>query len=274
MPTSSHSRHTSAISTSSAIRSASPSPPVSPVSPNGEGLSRRLSWNRIREDALTVQDMHSGPGLAGLSRTHLMQPTDEYDLGSGSSPQSQPVNRPFFHQFSSDASLDSTADRSSGQSEGDVWEDRERLTPFRSGMGLNGIGHRRQPSRRMYDEHWMARTSGPAKFAASVGRHPTFRSVSRTLRKASIRVVNIMGSDHEHGMVRLGDGEELEELEEVDKKVHDEGDGQVPLPNPMIIPPQRPDPMPHQGRLRGRTLCFFGTRSWTRRAMDGLLRYP
>ena len=262
MPVSSHSRHSSAVSTSSAIRSTSPSPSASPVSPSLDGLSRRLSWNRGRQDNLTVNDVHPGYGLAGLSRTHLMHPHDEYDLGAGTIP----VPRPFLHQFSSDASLDSTGGLSSGQSEGNDREDRERLTASASGSTV--LGHRRQPSRRVYDEDGLAPSSAPAKLAASVGRSPTFQSVSRTIRKASIRVVNIMGSDHEHGMARLED----EEDEDIDKKVDDEGESQTPLPILSTIP-KRPDPKPAEARVTGRTLGLFGSHSQTRRAMDRLLRY-
>jgi len=266
MPVSVHSRHSSAISTSSAIRSASSSPSASPVSATGEGLSRRLSWNRGREDNLTVQGVHPGLGLAGLSRTHLMQPTDEYDLGA-LTPEVQPVNRPFFHQFSSDASLDSTVDQGSGQEDENDGEGRERLTASRSGS--TATGHRRRPSR-MYDEDGLAPVSGPAQLVASVGRSPTFRAVSQRLRKASIRVVNIMGSDQDHGMVRLDDEDE----DDVDTEVSDWADGLESMPEPSIIRPQRPDPMPPEERLRGRTLGLFGPRSWTRRAMDSLLHYP
>ena len=195
-----------------------------------------------------------------------MQPTEEYDLGSGSTPEPQPVNRPFFHQIESEASLDS-----SGQSDGNDSEDRERLTPRASGS--NGIGHRRQPSRRVFDEHGLARPSGIPKLAATVARSPTFRTVSRTLRKASVRVVNIMGSDQDQGMVRLDDYEnEEEEEDDVDTKVADEEDGQAPKLTTRL--PLRPDPMPPEGRLRGRTLGLLGRQSWTRRAMDGVLRHP
>ena len=195
-----------------------------------------------------------------------MHPHDEYDLGSGSTPQP----RPFLHQFFSDASLDSSGEVSSGQSEGDDGEDRERLTA--SGSGSTVTGHRRQPSRRVYEEDGLAASLGPAKLAASVGRSPTFQSVSRTIRKASIRVVNIMGSDHEHGMARLEDEDEEEEEEDIDRKKDDQGESQNPLPTLSTLP-KRPDPKPPEARVTGRTLGLFSSRSRIRRAMDRLLRY-
>ncbi|ORY24315.1 high-affinity cell membrane calcium channel [Naematelia encephala] len=271
MPTN-HSRHSSAISTSAAVRSSSPSPAASPVSPSVEGLSRRLSWNRSRDDTLGVHDAHTraAVGLGTLtapSRTHLMTPSapvDEYDLGDIT--PSGAATSPFFHQFQSEASL-TTTDAGSNPEEGDDDDnrDREMLSP-----NSEATGHRRQLSRRVYDDDGVARSAGPSKLASMVSRSPTFRNVSNTLRKASVRVVNILGSDRDDGRMRLGD--EYESSEDLDKK--DEEDlGQPPSPKPASIPPSRPDPMPPE-RLRGRTLCFFTSASKIRRAMDGIMRTP
>ena len=80
------------------------------------------------------------------------------------------------------------------------------------------------------------RTRAPVKLAASVGRHPTFRSVSRTLRKASVRVVNIMGAEQD-GMAPLDDGDEEEGGEEGEKKLNGESEEQIQLPKLGINTP-------------------------------------
>ncbi|KAK4687032.1 voltage-dependent calcium channel, partial [Tremellales sp. Uapishka_1] len=244
MPT--HTRHNSAISTSTALRSSSPSPSASPVSPSGDGLSRRLSWNRMREDTLSVQDVHQGV-TTHSSSSPSPSPLDDHDLGV----------RPFMRDYASHTSLDIDTESLDQYEEQDA---SQHLTPK---LAM----HRKSPSR-VYDENGLAKSSpGPSRLAGAIGRSPTFRQVSKTFRKASVRVVNIMGS--EGGRVRLNDEEEeMEEVEMDDKKgVEDhEGDGEQDI--------ERPEAMPPEGRLRGRTLGLFGDTSRTRRAMDRLLRYP
>ena len=264
-----HSRHTSAVSISSAVRSSSPSSSPSPVSPTSAGLSRRLSWNSNREDSLTVQDVQSslvpppanhalGPSSSWTNLVHLPTP-DEHDLGSGWVTEPQ-TSRPFFHRFDSEVSLQSSSGDFDSSSTNLENTDSERLT--------TGPSHRRVASRSRKDYGDASLSPGPSRLAASVTRSPTFRAVSRTLRNASVRVVNIMGSDGDHRMVRLHDEDE----EDLDRKDEIEMDRKTFSPPPISIPPPRPEPMPPEGGLRGRTLCFFTSRSRTRRIMDRLLR--
>ncbi|WWD18487.1 hypothetical protein CI109_102939 [Kwoniella shandongensis] len=325
----SHSRSQSvAISTSSQLRSNSPSPVASPSSPTGEGLSRRLSWNRgpnvsRGEESLFVQDVHhpttggglrtdTSPQLGSLSapsRTHLIDPSQGHDglderdiayagLGSGASlwggaggPSSPNANRarPFFHEFRSDTSLPLTITPSEGEGEGEVFSedrDRERLTPGppasyhsspRAGAGGSGphSPSARKSPMRPYDD-----------------RRTTLRNVSNTLRKASVRVVNIMGVDKSSspsspgGRKRLGSedegGEEDEEDDEVDDSSESDKNVRVRVMEEALSVPRqdtiRPDPRPPEGGdmdgLRGRTLCLFGSNSKTRRSMNALLRFP
>lgn len=292
-----HSRQPSAISTSnsSVIRSSStshspsPSASASPVSPTHEGLSRRHSWNRPREaDAdrgLSVSDahaviegQHTGLGISSLGSSVGRHPPDEYDIGvsrqyshetiyppapAALDPITASLPRPYFSQYpaTSQASLESA--HSDGETPPET--DGERLT-F---APRAGSAHRRVPSR-AYDEQGNPRAASMgARVAGAVSRNSTFRHVSRSLRKASVRVVNIMGTEETRGRVKIDDeGDDGKDMDEVD-----EPEGLVQEPEGMGGP-TRPDPMPPEGRLRGRTLGVFGPSSRTRKAMDALLRYP
>jgi hypothetical protein len=288
---SSQSRRGSAISTSSAVRGSrgsSPSPSASPVSPTSEGLSRRLSWNRPREnaDSLTVQDvqhsvsvsltppMRSLASLAALappSQTQLIH--EGSDLGAGwSSSLMQPEEqdwdrhpqRPFIHNLGSETSFESVsvgANDSPNEFSSDADNDQQHLT-----SGSNTPFNR--PAPRVYDVDGIAR-SGPSRFAASVGRSPTLRKVSSTLRKASIRVVNIMGQDHEHRMERIRDEDDEESHHKDEVELNGRGMGLG-----HSLPPYRPAARPPEDGLRGRTLCIFTARSRVRRAMAKVLRNP
>ena len=238
-------------------------------SDNGNGFGRGGVAVGGSDAASGSADGGQVPGPSG-SRTYLVNPSEEYDLGAAhnqargyASRKESPI--PYFHQYPSQASLDSSQ---SGGVEAPP-EDGERLT-FAPPPAGAGYGHRRQPSR-AYDEHGNPkRASVGIRMAGAVSRNPTFRNVSRTLRKASVRVVNIMGSEND-GRVRLGDGDD--EDEDGVKDVETEGAGGEATGDGGYV---RPDPMPPeaQGRLRGRTLGIFGPMNSVRMAMDSLLRYP
>nr|XP_019045668.1 high-affinity cell membrane calcium channel [Kwoniella bestiolae CBS 10118]OCF24598.1 high-affinity cell membrane calcium channel [Kwoniella bestiolae CBS 10118] len=310
----SHSRHDSrttnrsiAISTSSAIRSSSPSPVASPSSP--DGLSRRLSWNRSREDTnLFISNSHPQPPTAGLglgtpSRTHLLDPrTEERDivyatsdsgLWGGTHPlqstedlnEDIPLSPPPPHsergfgskQYGSETSLTSN----SGSDIESFHEDRARLTPGQTydhpGSGSSpGRKNKRSPlgggsgqspgkgKKRPYDSNGLARSS-------------TLRKVSKTIRSASVRVVNIMGVDRgkeEDGVQRLGSEDDQDTKREGRENI---GlgiripDGTNTNTNTNTL---RPDPRPPEMGLRGRTLGVFSKRSRVRVAMNGLMKYP
>ncbi|WWC62542.1 uncharacterized protein I303_105138 [Kwoniella dejecticola CBS 10117] len=336
-----HSRSTNnsiAISTSSAIRSNSPSPVASPSSPTHEGLSRRQSWNRSREDTSNLflhSQSQSQPNTAGLgiglpipppSRTHLLDPSsaaaEERDIvyanslptsdiwggthplqvqsqeslvpDSGPSPVEEEISLSPLHPANLPFGTNRKYDSDSSQSDLDLplardsfHEDRERLTPGQtydvdysasagpSNSNSNSNSKKSSPlsrgspgkKRKPYDENGLA-------------RHSTLRKVSKTIRSASIRVVNIMGVDkeddaHAHarngGVERLGSDDDDEETEHTPKK---ESIG-LGIRGVATIPePSRPDPRPPEIGLRGKTLGVFGRDSKVRIAMNNLMKYP
>lgn len=261
-PSPRHSRQNSAISISSVIRSTStshsPSPAASPVSPS-DGLSRRLSWNRpINEGNLSVQDAHTviegqaGLGVGAIPARHV----EESDVAAY--PESRYPPRPYFSEYPAQSQVSLDSSTSDIESPPDNTTDGERLTFAPPTPG----SHRRVPSR-AYDEQGNPRNASMgARVAGAVSRNPTFRNVSRTLRKASIRVVNIMGSEEKGARLDGHDGELVEEPEQV----------QPSRPDPM--PPEVLNPPESHGALRGKTLGIFGPNSKTRILMDRLLRFP
>ncbi|OXH34034.1 high-affinity cell membrane calcium channel [Cryptococcus neoformans] len=297
--------HSLAISTSASIHtSASPSP-VSPASPASAsaGLSRRHSWNvtdesqeiptfndpsnasRHVDDNLTPRravPLHSTPlGKSGTVHSHRLSErdiiwadvNDGRDIG-GDPNETTPTkshNRPFFDSYQSTTSLHSTI--SPLDVNGRSSDDRERLTTGPSHvMHYNGIGKgtpRRSP-RKPYNE------SG-----SSLRRSSTLRNVSQSLRKASVRVVNIMGTERGDGRERLGsddEGEEVLQDVEIDGDqafaMSSTNDNPGTVPSPRQLPTRSQREEVDHGRLRGRTMCLFGPMSRVRKSMDRLMRYP
>lgn len=290
-----HHRHSSAFSTaadfrSTSSRSPSPSPstgpsPVSPIlSPGDEGLSRRHSWNRDRSGTvpmgsethlhpLASASMASTAASGGGPRSPISrQGYDELDLGLPVVHPHSPYARQHQSYYSSETSLHSEGINSS-ESDLDLPSrggkrkdaDQEFLSPGPSSLPYSS------PHRRPYDPaNGQAMASGPSKLASSVGRSSTLRSVSRTLRNASVRVVNIMGKERDEGLARLpdDDGSYSDSVEDLKK---DEGVEMVQTPGERA----RPEPMPPEsGALRGRTLGIFGPRSPIRRTMNSMMRSP
>lgn len=139
-------------------------------------------------------------------------------------------------------------------------------------MHYNGIGKgtpRRSP-RKPYNE------SG-----SSLRRSSTLRNVSQSLRKASVRVVNIMGTERGDGRERLGsddEGEEVLQDVEIDGDqafaMSSTNDNPGTVPSPRQLPTRSQREEVDHGRLRGRTMCLFGPVSRVRKSMDRLMRYP
>ena len=223
----------------------------------------------------------------GGSRSQLVQPSGEHDLGvrSSSKGHGQPISpadahypsyyfgannlhqdqrdhpRPYFHRFDSEQSIEGSSSGHETLTEDDTDYQRLTIAPEASGSS-----HRRSPSK-VYQVRGHARVpSVGAKVAGALNRNNTLRTVSKTIRKASVRVANVMGHEND-GRVRLGDGEE--EDEDLDSKA--EG---MDVVLPEVKDGIRPAPKPPEGGLRGRTLCVFGMNSRTRRAMNALLRNP
>jgi len=275
-----HQRHSSAFSTASAFRtsSRSPSPSASPLSPSlasgDQGLSRRHSWNKNREDTTTQRSdaplnplAYTPSGSAGSSRAHLGLGSgyDEQDIGLRGRPAP-----PFTHPYPSQTSLES-AELNSSHSDLDLPgqrrqsesnDDQRWLSPGPSSLPYSA-SHRRP-----YDEAGLARHSPQSRLATSVTRNPTLRSVTRKLRSASVRVVNILGKDKDEGVSRLPDDHDIDGDSTDDLK---RTDGIQMVETPTTRP--RPEAMPPE-RLRGRTLGLFGSKSVVRRTMDRLMRHP
>ncbi|WVQ72778.1 hypothetical protein IAR50_002338 [Cryptococcus sp. DSM 104548] len=305
----SHPSRSNSIAISTSIHSSPIPSPVSPASPSFSGthIQRRQSWNaNSREDEDFL--VH---GMGGADSTPTKRPVSPHGtptpvaaastgvnhrprlserditwagLGDGSNiwgnttlatptPQS---NRPFLNQFPSNNSLDSgnISPLDDGPIRNTFSMDRERLTPGRADdqgydLGYGGLGRgmpRRSPSK-------------PYETSSNLSRRSTLRNVSSSLRKASVRVVNIMGTEKRRE--RLGSDDEGEEILQDDMEDGDVGmkdlgrdrqDGMVPEPRPpLLLEEDRPS---QYGRLRGRTLCLFGPHSRIRKAMDSLMRYP
>lgn len=110
---------------------------------------------------------------------------------------------------------------------------------------------------------------------SGLGRSSTLRNVSQSLRKASVRVVNIMGTERGGGRERLGsddEGEEVLQDVEIDGNqgfaMSSTNDNRETLPSPRQLPTSsRREEVGHR-RLRGRTMCLFGPMSRVRKSMD------
>ena len=198
---------------------------------------------------LQVQDAQPvvrTPPQLSTPRPHLHVFTDEYDMGMVPTPRT-----PFLHEYPSTQSLPSSMESDDGDGVTMDDGDLSRLTQ----NGSSSHPRRRQP-RRAYH---------PEEVARMGSRH--FRNISRSIRKASVRVANLMTPDTDKGMTRLPDHEEDEDIKDAYEMYGIE-------PEPLPIPPLRPDAKPPELGLRGRTLCLFTKDNPVRKALDALLRFP
>lgn len=278
-----HSRPT-AISTS--FRSPTPSalPSPTPSSPGADGLSRRLSWSRPQESSFVsgqtnMADMRT---LAPPSRTRLVSDygMEEYDIGTSygrRTPEESSTRlwersgnpRPFFHQMDSTTSFESIHSNGSGA---DGREERDQHIPFASSSTSHPaqlmLPNKAKTRNRVYDEDGLAR--GSRNLTASVTRSPTFRAVSNTLRKASVRISSMMSPGRDDGRTRIPDGDDE------DKGVR-EGIEMDPFhPPPVALDPGKPGALPPEIKvgLRGRTLCLFSADNVVRRTCSNVLNWP
>jgi hypothetical protein len=145
-------------------------------------------------------------------------------------------------------------------------DDTAHLTadaPTGIGAGTGAGASHARSSTRPYDSEGKAR-AGPLGI---ITRSPTIRRVSTTLRNASIRVQNIMGTEKEgyEGLTRLPTNDERAE-----SPLEMSSAPSTP-PDP---PPPLPPPPPVPGRLRGRTLGVFSASNPLRRAMNRVVLFP
>lgn len=260
-----------AISTSFRSPAPSPSPSPTPSSPGADGLSRRSSWSRPQEDAYMAGRTDRLRSLAPPSRARLIVEDgtmEEYDVGTreiGNSGRLN-VNRPFFHQANSTTSFESI------HSYGSAMDDRDQI-PFASSSTSRiyptpSLPGRTKP-RKAYDEAGVAR--GPRNLASGVARSPTFRAVSETLRKASVRVSNMLSPGRDDGRTRIPDGDGD------DDKASKNGYEMDPFQAgpPVVLDPGKPDALPPEIKvgLRGRTLCLFGPENLVRKTCSAVLNW-
>ncbi|WVO12615.1 hypothetical protein L204_100220 [Cryptococcus depauperatus] len=288
--------------------------PVSPSSPSGTtaGLSRRQSWS-MREDGdfltdqlpletnhLTNSGFSAEEGSASKRNVGIGGPTSSTPVGRNHRPKLSERditwagidddgmggkdNRGLWNDGhdktptgrisrSYKSTLASSASPHSSSSSLDVplrsfSEDRERLTPGQSfDIGYTGLG-RSTASKRSSHKPYDTSTS-------TIGRRSPLRNVSQTIRKASIRVVNMMGTDTRERLGSDDDGEEVLQDEYIGSDgLRRETDGGR---EGWIPSPKRPNTGLVKGtpnQLRGRTLCMFGSHSILRRSMDTFMRFP
>lgn len=211
------------------------------------GAKRRNSWNKSRESisedirpsfamppiATTSDDprVGSAPGSAASSVLQYQQP---YPPGQPPRPRNLSTN-----------SLDSNA--SAALTEG---EDRIHLTSAAAGFSNpHGNADENQV------EQGRRRVQRPQGHYGERGRTiGTLKTMSRNIRRASMRVVNLAGVTLEDRPIRL----------------EDESPDQIKRNAPL---PGQDEEMPElsRERLRGRTLGIFGPQSGIRRAMLSVL---
>ncbi|WVQ96668.1 hypothetical protein IAU59_003774 [Kwoniella sp. CBS 9459] len=241
--------------------------------------------------------------LPTTTNTATSTPFDEIpSAATQSHPLAHPrAQAPFFRKYDSEISLASSSSRSqrSFDRQRDSFDQAtERLTPGPAALGYELPSNSGLGSGQSHGSSDIKNSGSPGRSPGKhrkpygedgLARSSTLRTVSRTLRKASGRVVNIMGVDRDKekekerdlGLRRLASKDDVDDDEEGDgndlKKRGDEerGTGTIGLgiQGADVPPPLRPDPRPPEG-LRGRTLGVFGRNSKTRKAMDGLMRYP
>lgn len=208
-----------------------------------------------------------------------LNPHDEFDIGAGWT--AEPAGRqPFFQrQWGSEVSLGS-----SGGDEDDEVARSEAAAPHlaHDQQALHTAGgtsaeRRHVPPPRPYGSDGRI-TSPTARIRDSIVRSPTFRTVSQSIRKASIRVVHMVGADHHHNlddtgnrMTRLHD--EPDEMDEPYDEIEMQEKGDW-VTDGVATPKPSPRPPEQHGGLRGKTLCFFTAKSKVRRMMDSVLRNP
>ncbi|KAG8959952.1 calcium channel protein [Tulasnella sp. 419] len=200
----------------------------------GGGLQRRFSWSRNDGDADSPQRpvILTTPEHAAAPLRHSVTP---YEAPFKDAEQPRPY---FHHDFptQSQGSLESGAD-----------DDEVHLT-----------GAVRWQSDTEGNQDRPVRTQNRYKDVNSpLARVPTLKSVSRNLRRVSVRVVNLAGITLEDRPIRLED----DHMDETPKAL------ETPTgENPSFLPN-------HASALPGRTLGVFGPHSTFRRTMYNVLTW-
>lgn len=262
----SHPRRDRAMTTSYAARARSPAASPSP-SPTevGAGLSRRQSWNSSLAEAINMRDL-SGAGVSGSTPQIHHQPLDS-DYGGGLTATPKSTISMALPNFGNSETLTRPSLEYAATIRS---EELDRLTPHAPDRG-----HGRSPSsRRVFDTSDGRMLPRPGTLDI-IARSPTVRRVSESLRSASERVVNIMGSEKSgyEGISRLPTRDE-DSSTSADSPISPytsrPDDGEPPQPPP----PPRPYAAPPTAALRGRTLGIFSAHNPVRVLMDRILRFP
>lgn len=259
-----------------------------------------------RELSYSPPPIHSPSQRSSFYAPPFMQ--EEYDLGSsaydpwrvrGPSPSGQSMHSIPLDYSSADDDIAAAADdrdrltttssntdsrsrlatSQASQNQSAPGRDRDSAHPAAANSHHDTYAHQHQHStptqhhsqhQRPYDTDGNAISPLPLGLT-SLSRSPTFRKMSNTLKRASVRVVNLMGSEHD-GMQRLP-------TRDSDSDVASQA-GTIATPTPSgpstpveLHPTNSISTMPIGG-LRGRTLCLFTAQSRIRRVLDKVLLYP
>lgn len=225
------------------------------IDANTTTATRRNSWHRQRGESISIGQVLDSPtqihprhdlgmsDLAGIPRT-----STTYDSPFVVPANQQTSSRTLHRSYESQHSLDSVQSVASvTPTDGD---DQVHLTSAPSGSPLRGKGDPESrpsssPRRLNRPPGHYGETSAPRR---TMG---TLKSVSRNIRRMSVRVVNLAGVTLEDRPIRLED---------------DPAEQQDEPATPVEMMPEPP-----MERLRGRTLGIFGPTSGIRRSMLSVL---
>ncbi len=247
--------------------------PTTPLS--SDSIARRRTSSNVvqdplRFDNLQTSDNQPGP-VAGPSRS-AWPPEDPFDSPTEDETFHVPSYRTGGARYQdagaiystpqpgqSSASLISSYVRESGDTTDSTRDDDEAHLTANMSRGEWAIGHSVDPERsgaspRSARRRTVRYSTSPLKKTGT-----TLMSVSRNLRRASLRVVNFGG----YG---LEDHVRLDDLDERDVKDKDEDE----IPDEDEVLPDLSKALP----IRGRTLGCLGPRSKLRLAMYKFLTYP
>lgn len=274
-PTPSRASSTSAVDltgTAAGIAASAPSSPALIPDDAGAKVTRRRSWGRSEvrgQDPLhaTAQDdpLHidipadsstTGLGTAptyGFSEVPFYSPTDDPAFFHGTAYGGYPLQR---DRDSTYTTANSAASTASLIMDGQREDDEAGLAANASGAGWDTEASGSTPRAQRRTVRYSVSPSPLRKTGTAI------KSVSRNLRRASLRVVNLAGQGLE-SQIRLpdGNGDEPASAAHQKQEQDDAYDDQIPDLTKALP-------------IRGRTLGFLGTDSQLRLNLYRMLVYP
>lgn len=281
---------TSGINLPTGRGSATPEPPSPSLSPSREGSvsRRRLSWGRMERQTvdgfrdplrLNWGETIPGPDILPFHEDpfELDTPEDDDDIPRRFPRERYPIARLNGPGVSSQASLVQSSRTKSTSSTDfndlDLDDDEARLTSFAStsaGRDRSGRSTHLDPSmasgidiERTPDGHSSKRRS--ARYSLTPSPASRLKSMSRTLRRVSMRVVNLKGrglDERSHAIRLPDDNGDMDGDGKANKEGLEEEDAEEDLPDLETRLP-----------LRGRTLGFLEPSSQLRHTMFRFLTY-